>query len=108
MTSARTKLTLLLGFAAGYVLGSKAGRQRYQQITDGFNSIRDDAKRMVDQLEDGKIGPLERGTNIWMKVARGDIADRFDKIKGTYLEVTKETKPFLIFRFSDRFTSASD
>jgi len=34
MTSARTKLTLVLGFAAGYVLGTKAGRQRYQQITD--------------------------------------------------------------------------
>ena len=66
--------------------------QRYQQITEGFNSIRDDAKRMVDQLDDGKIGPLERGTNIWMKIARGDVADRFDKIRKIYLEVTKETK----------------
>lgn len=66
--------------------------QRYQQITEGFNSIRDDAKRLVDQVEDGKIGPLERGTNIWMKIARGDIADRFDKIRAIYLEVTKETK----------------
>jgi hypothetical protein len=66
--------------------------QRYQQITEGFNSIRDDAKRLVDQVEDGKIGPLERGTNIWMKIARGDISDRFDKIRAIYLEVTKETK----------------
>jgi hypothetical protein len=66
--------------------------QRYQQITDGFNSIRDDAKRLVDQVDDGKIGPLERGTNIWMKVVRGDIADRFDKIRKTYIDVTKETK----------------
>ncbi len=66
--------------------------QRYQQITEGFNSIRDDAKRLVDQVEDGKISPLERGTNIWMKIARGDISDRFDKIRAIYLEVTKETK----------------
>jgi hypothetical protein len=66
--------------------------QRYQQITDGFNSIRDDAKRLVDQVEDGKIGPLERGTNIWMKIVRGDIADRFDKIRKTYVDVSKETK----------------
>ena len=65
---------------------------RYQQITEGFNSIRDDAKRMVDQVADGKIGPLERGTNIWMKISRGDISDRFDKIRVIYLEVTKETK----------------
>jgi hypothetical protein len=66
--------------------------QRYQLITDGFNSIRDDAKRMVDQVEDGKIGPLERGSNIWMKLVRGDIADRFDKVRDVYVEVTKETK----------------
>jgi hypothetical protein len=66
--------------------------QRYQQITDGFNSIRDDAKRLVDQVEDGKIGPLERGTNIWMKVVRGDIADRFDAIRKIYVDVTKESK----------------
>lgn len=66
--------------------------QRYQAITDGFNSIRDDAKRLVDQVDDGKIGPLERGSNIWMKLMRGDISDRFDAIRKIYLDVTKETK----------------
>jgi len=66
--------------------------ERYQLITNGFNSIRDDSKRLVDQVADGKIDMLERGTNIWMKLARGDIADRFDKIRGVYLAVTKETK----------------
>jgi hypothetical protein len=66
--------------------------QRYQAITEGFNSIRDDAKRLVDQVEDGKISTFERGTNIWMKVVRGDISDRFDAIRKIYLDVTKETK----------------
>ena len=66
--------------------------ERYQQITTGFNSIRDDAKRLVDQVADGKVDMLERGTNIWMKIVRGDIADRFDKIRAIYLAVTKETK----------------
>jgi hypothetical protein len=66
--------------------------ERYQAITNGFNSIRDDSKRLVDQVSDGKIDIFERGTNMWMKIARGDIADRFDKIRGTYLSVTKETK----------------
>ena len=28
----RTKLTFLTGFAAGYVMGSRAGRARYEQI----------------------------------------------------------------------------
>ena len=66
--------------------------ERYKEITGGFNSIRDDAKRMVDQLADNKIDVFERATNVWMKIARGDISDRFDKVKGIYLDVTKDTK----------------
>jgi flagellar motor protein MotB len=66
--------------------------QRYQDIAQGFNSIRDDAKKMVDQIGDGKLDVFERINNAWMKISRGDIADRFDKIRGTYLEVTAATK----------------
>ena len=66
--------------------------QRYQEITEGFNSIRDDARRLVDQVSDGKIDLLERGSNVWMKIVRGDIADRFEKIRQIYLSVTQETK----------------
>lgn len=66
--------------------------ERYEVITNAFNSIRDDAKGLVDQLEDGKLDLLERASNVWMKVSRGDIASRFDKIRDTYIEVSKETK----------------
>jgi vacuolar-type H+-ATPase subunit I/STV1 len=66
--------------------------ERYKAITEGFNSIRDDAKRMVDQLADSKLDVMERATNVWMKIARGDIADRFDQVKAIYLDVTKATK----------------
>ncbi len=66
--------------------------ERYKQITAGFDSIRDDAKKMVDQVADGKIDIFERATNAWMKISRGDISDRFDKIRSIYLEVSKETK----------------
>jgi len=66
--------------------------QRYEKITQGFNSIRDDAKRMVDELADGKLGIFERATNTWMKITRGDIATRFDEIKKVYLDVAKDTK----------------
>src|SRR6218665_3466962 len=65
---------------------------RYEEITNGFNSIRDDAKGMVDQLEDGKLDLIERVGNVWMKVSRGDIAQRFNKIRDVYLDVSKETK----------------
>ncbi len=65
---------------------------RYEDVTKSFNSIRDDAKAMVDQLADGKISTFERLSNVWMKVTRGDISSRFDKIKHTYLEVTKDAQ----------------
>jgi len=65
--------------------------QRYEDITNAFNSIRDDAKKMVQQVDDGKVDTFERISNIWMKVTRGDIATRFDKIKDTYLEVASDS-----------------
>jgi len=65
---------------------------RYEDITRAFNSIRDDAKSMVDQVEDGRVDTFERLGNVWMKVTRGDIASRFGKIKQTYLDVTRSTQ----------------
>jgi len=66
--------------------------ERYKEITSAFNSIRDDAKRMVEQVEDGKIDTFERIGNVWMKVTRGDIATRFENIKKTYLNVAHDSK----------------
>ena len=66
--------------------------ERYEEITAAFNSIRDDAKSMVEQVEDGKIDTFERIGNVWMKVTRGDIATRFDKIKTTYLAVAMDSR----------------
>jgi len=65
---------------------------RYEDIVNSFNSIRDDAKKMVEQIDDGKLDTFERISNVWMKVTRGDIATRFDNIKDTYLEVTDATQ----------------
>ncbi|MBD9373757.1 cell surface protein [Rhizobium sp. ARZ01] len=65
---------------------------RYQELAKSFDSIRDDAKAMVDQIDDGKLDIFERVANVWTKLSRGDIADRFDTIKATYLDVSKATK----------------
>ena len=66
--------------------------ERYEGITKGFDSIRDDAKMLVDQLDDNRIDFRERIQNVWMKVSRGDIATRFDRIRDTYLAVSRDTK----------------
>jgi len=65
--------------------------ERYEDITKAFNTIRDDAKSLVDQYADGKISTMERVSTAWMKMTRGDIASRFGKIKDVYLEVQDET-----------------
>jgi hypothetical protein len=73
------------------VSGIKVG-ERYEGITTAFNSIRDDSKALVDQYADGKINTMERLSNVWMKMTRGSIAERFEKIKTLYLDVAGETK----------------
>lgn len=65
--------------------------ERYEEVTKAFNTIRDDAKSLVDQYADGKISTMERVSTTWMKMTRGDIASRFGKIKDVYLEVQGET-----------------
>jgi hypothetical protein len=73
-------------------ISQMAVAERYEKITQGFNSIRDDAKRMVDQISDGRIDIFERATNVWMKISRGDIAARFDGIRDVFTEVARDTK----------------
>lgn len=65
---------------------------RYNDIANKFSSVRDDAKKAVDQLADGVINWKEKLQNIWMKTTRGSIAHRFDEIKTTYTQVEKDVK----------------
>ncbi len=66
--------------------------ERYEEIVNAFNSIRDDAQKMVNQLDDGKIDTMERLSNFWMNITRGDIPSRFQDIKETYNEVSADSK----------------
>jgi hypothetical protein len=38
------KLSFLAGFGAGYVLGSRAGRERYEQIRRAYEHAKDDPR----------------------------------------------------------------
>lgn len=65
---------------------------RYLEISQMFDSIREDSKRMIAQLDDGKIGLGEKMSNLWMKMRRGTPHDRFEEIVKVYQEVCKDTK----------------
>ncbi|WP_040769000.1 hypothetical protein [Novipirellula maiorica] len=68
---------------------------RYMEITQMFDSVREDSKRLIGQLDDGKISGTEKVSNWWMKLRRGTPSDRFEKIVEIYGDVAKDTKEAL-------------
>ncbi|MEM8911984.1 MAG: cell surface protein [Planctomycetota bacterium] len=68
---------------------------RYMDITQMFDSVREDSKRLINQLDDGKISGTEKVSNWWMKMRRGTPSDRFEKIIEVYGDVAKDTKSAL-------------
>ena len=38
------KMSLLVGFGAGYVLGARAGRERYEQIRSAWSQAKEDPR----------------------------------------------------------------
>lgn len=68
---------------------------RYLSISQMFDSIREDSKRLIAQLDDGKFSTSEKMSNWWMKLRRGTPSDRFDKIEDLYRDVSKDTKDAL-------------
>ncbi|EMI46569.1 hypothetical protein [Rhodopirellula sp. SWK7] len=65
---------------------------RYMDIAQMFDSIREDSKRLISQLDDGKISGTEKVSNWWMKMRRGTPSDRFEQIVEVYGDVAKDTK----------------
>lgn len=67
---AATKLTLIAGLATGYVLGSRAGRERYEQIADRAEAVwnsklvakqRANVANLVDTYVPGYISSTVKG-----------------------------------------------
>ena len=58
----RGRIGLLAGFAAGYVLGAKAGQQRFEEIRDSFNKLMgtEQAQQLQSQVADaaGRAGQV--------------------------------------------------
>ncbi len=69
---------------------------RYMEITQMFDSVREDSKNLIAQLDDGRISGTEKLSNWWMKIRRGSPSDRFEKIVEIYGDVAKDTKEALV------------
>jgi len=73
----RTRVTLLVGFAAGYVAGARAGRERYEQMVKlGRKATESPAVRKATRAAGGKATELT-------KAAGQKAAERMPKITET-------------------------
>jgi hypothetical protein len=66
--------------------------QRYLEITQLFDSVREDSKTLIAQLDDGKISLVEKAQNLWMRIRRGTPSQRFERIVDVYKDVSAATK----------------
>lgn len=64
---------------------------RFEDIAESFDSIVNDMKRMVGQAERNGVSIGERVGNLYMKVSRGDVAYRFDKVQSVFKDVMKDS-----------------
>lgn len=85
----RGKIGIVIGLAAGYVLGSRAGRERYEQIKDGVQKVWDtpQVQKQVDKAKDlGKTAAMALPSALWdgaVKMGKaatkgGSAGDRLD------------------------------
>lgn len=64
----RGKIGIVVGLAAGYVLGSRAGRERYEQIKTGFLKVwnTDPVQKQVGKAKElGKTAAFALPSALW-------------------------------------------
>jgi hypothetical protein len=74
------KLSLLIAAGIGYVLGTKAGRERYEQIRDAARKVRNDP-RVQEKAQQAADLAREQAPVVKDKVAAGAHAAA-DKVRG--------------------------
>jgi hypothetical protein len=90
----RTKATFLAGFATGYVLGSRAGRARYEQIREAARSF--------------MSNPAVQSTTASLQHQAGDaLTTAKDKAASTLGEKLGEKKPAWLSSSSEHRTNGS-
>jgi hypothetical protein len=101
------KLLLLAAAGVGYVLGSKAGRERYEQIRGTFNKVKDDP-RVQEKAHQAADFAAEKAPVVKDKVAEtagaaaakvkdvassNDSTDSTDDLNPDRLKLGEDTGP---------------
>ena len=99
------KLTLLIAGGIGYVLGTRAGRERYEQIKKAATRVKDDprvqekahqatdlAKEKAPVVKDKVTGAAGAATSK-VKSATGGSDDKVESLNPDRLKVSDQTGP---------------
>lgn len=84
------KLTLVVGFGAGYVLGAKAGKERYRQIEDKFREVAG-----MPAVQSTTANVKDTATGV-AETAKQTINDQADKISEKASKTGKGAKDDVI------------
>ncbi|GGF36553.1 YtxH domain-containing protein [Subtercola lobariae] len=79
----RGKLLFVVGLGTGYVLGSRAGRQRYEQIKAGADKV------WSSQPVQAGVGQVQGFANQQVDKLSGKLADQIRKVLGQLLGLDK-------------------
>jgi hypothetical protein len=79
----RTKVTFLAGFAAGYVLGSRAGRARYEQIREAARALASNpaVQSTANQLQHQASDAFTTAKDRALDKASGTLGDKWQDRK---------------------------
>jgi hypothetical protein len=72
----RNKLTFVVGFAAGYTLGAKAGRERYEQISRTVRAMSE------SPAVQSAAGVLQAQAESLVESAKSTVADKLPSMTG--------------------------
>jgi hypothetical protein len=83
----RTKLIFLAGFATGYVLGSKAGRARYEQIREAARAFANNpaVQSTASQLQHQATDALSTAKDKAMDKAQGTLGEKWQEKRPGWL-----------------------
>src|ERR1700712_1666531 len=79
----RGKLLFVVGLGTGYVLGTRAGRQRYEQIKAGADKV------WSSQPVQAGVGQVQGFANQQVDKLSGKLADQIRKVLGSLLGLDK-------------------
>jgi len=90
-----SKLTLLAAAAAGYVLGARAGRQRYDQIATAARKVADDPRvqRAAHRAQDAAAQQASAAAGAAKDKVSSAASTAADKVRGNDTQVGMQATP---------------